>query len=374
MPRENGSPARVLVVDDQEANLAIVGDMLGQSGYLALLAPDGDEAIRQLESQPVDLVLLDLMMPGRDGLEICRLIRSQSRWADIPVIFLSAAGDKNLIVRALEAGGVDYVTKPFNRAELITRVRTHIELKVAQDRLRQLAEDKDETLGILAHGLQNHLAGLRMAVQILQDRAPQCSDERLALVAAKIRDFTVQMLAFVQEFLANSAADRNLNLNLEAVALNHAAAFAVQRYAEAARCKGIALEHEEGADVSVAADRKALDQVLENLISNALKFSPPGRCVRVSVREEPRCGGVVIVRDEGPGFTEEDKGGMFRRYGRLSARPTGGEPSTGLGLSIAKRLVDAMGGRLDCDSKAGRGATFRVSLPGPDGNGNGAMH
>jgi two-component system sensor histidine kinase/response regulator len=368
MQHEFPSSARLLVVDDQEPNLKIVGDVLGQLGYEVSLVSDGDEALRRLDQQPIDLILLDLMMPGRDGLEICRYIRQQARWADIPVIFLSAADDKNLIVTALEAGGVDYITKPFNQAELISRVRTHVALKLARDQLAQLAEDKDELLGILTHDMNNHLGGMRMSLQVLLDRAELHQDDRLKRAAANIRSSTVQMLGFVQEFLANSAADRGLKLDIKPLCLNHAMTFAVQHYSEAARSKGIALELEEESIASVAADRKALDQVLDNLISNALKFSPQGTAVRVSVRSAPH-GGFFSVQDEGPGFTEADKARMFSRYGRLSARPTGGEPSTGLGLSIVKKLVDAMGGHLECDSQSGRGATFRVSLPGPNGHG-----
>jgi two-component system sensor histidine kinase/response regulator len=370
MGHEHANPARLLVVDDQENNLRIVGDMLGRLGYRIILAPDGDEALRLLEIEPVDLILLDLMMPGQDGFEICRLVRKQPKWADIPVIFLSAADDKNLIVRALENGGVDYVTKPFNSSELVSRVRTHIALKVARDQLKQLAEDKDELLGILAHDLKNHLGGMRMTVQMLHDRVRLGGDTRLERMTNNIGDSTGQMLAFVEEFLANSAADQGLNLKIEPVHLSHATSAAVQQFAEAARRKGVGLEHANGTDALVAADRKALDQVLDNLISNALKFSPSGKLVRVSVRPEPNGGAAFFVRDEGPGFTDEDKSRMFHRYARLSARPTGGEPSTGLGLSIVKKLVEAMNGKLECESEHGNGASFKIVLPGPKQNGS----
>ena len=117
-----------------------------------------------------DLILLDVLMPGMDGFEVCRRIRENPEWKDIPIIFLSAADDKDLIVRALEAGGVDYVTKPFNHAEMLSRVRTHLALKMTRDRLKQLAEDKDELLGILAHDLKNHLGGMQMSAQPLRNR------------------------------------------------------------------------------------------------------------------------------------------------------------------------------------------------------------
>lgn len=359
-----GPGTRILVVDDQESNIQVVGNILGALGFEILAATTGEQALRRLAARPPDLVLLDLLMPGMDGLEVCRCIRAMAEWAELPVIFLSADDDKGSVVRALQAGGVDYVTKPFNPSELISRVRTHLALKAARDRLHQLAEDKDELLGILAHDLKNHLGGMQMSAQLLNDRAVSIADERLERLAANILDATTQMSTFVHEFLANSVADRGLNLKLENLCLTDAAASAVQLYQEAARRKEITLLYEGTHDpVNVAADRPALEQVLGNLLSNALKFSPAGKRVWVRVQPDGAGGGQCQVRDEGPGFTDEDRALMFRRYRRLSARPTAGEPSTGLGLSIVKKLVDAMRGTLTCESAPGAGARFLLTLP-----------
>ena len=367
LPKSNRTP-RLLIVDDQKTNLKIIGDILEKFGFDIILASDGDEALLLLGRGPVDLVLLDVLMPGRDGFEVCREIRAHPQWSDIPVIFLSAADDKNLIVRALEVGGVDYVTKPFNKAELISRVRTHIALKMARDRLKQLAEDKDELLGILAHDLKNHLGGMKMSAELLHERSKRHPDTRLEQMSGNIRTSTVQMLAFVQEFLANSAADRDVALHPEPIWLHQVTSTAVQNYLEAARRKGIVLEHEGVVEGPVSGDRKALDQVLDNLLSNAIKFSPPGKAIRVTVEPGRNGGAICRVRDEGPGFTADDKLHMFNRYRRLSARPTAGEPSTGLGLSIVKKLVEDMGGQIQCESVFGEGATFIITLPPlPDG-------
>ncbi|MGH7995029.1 MAG: hybrid sensor histidine kinase/response regulator [Opitutaceae bacterium] len=358
------SGSRILVIDDQESNVQVVGNILGALGFEILAATSGEQALRRLAAGRPDLVLLDLLMPGMDGLEVCRRIRSMPEHAELPVIFLSAADDKTSVVRALEAGGMDYVTKPFNPSELTTRVRTHLALKAARDRLQQLAEDKDELLGILAHDLKNHLGGMQMSAQLLNDRAVSAGDERLERLAANILRATTQMSAFVHEFLANSSADRGLNLKMEALCLTDIAIGVVQQYQEAARSKEISLAYTGTLEpVSVAADRPALDQVLGNLLSNALKFSPSGKRVWVSVRPDAAGGGACAVRDEGPGFTEEDRALMFRRYRRLSARPTGGEPSTGLGLSIVRKLVDGMRGTLACENVPGAGAQFLLTLP-----------
>jgi len=356
------STARILVVDDQPANIQVVGSVLGKLGHEIIPASDGPTALARLALRPPDLILLDLLMPGMDGCEVCRRVRENPDWRDIPVIFLSAAEDKDFIVRAFEAGGVDYITKPFNQAELVSRVRTQLVLKLARDRLVQLAEDKDELIGILAHDLKSHLGGMQMSAQLLHDRTSGQSDDRTRQLADNIFRSSSQILGFVKEFLANAAADHNIVLKPTKVSFSEAATAAVQQYQEAARRKGLEIQFTPATtDTSVWADVTALDQVLDNLLSNALKFSPPGKRISVSVHSANKhveC----QIRDEGPGFKPEDKHRMFRRYVRLSARPTGGEPSTGLGLSIVWKLVQAMKGHISCDS-SGPGATFVIRLP-----------
>ncbi|HWA86464.1 MAG TPA: hybrid sensor histidine kinase/response regulator [Opitutus sp.] len=363
MNRENGS-ARILIVDDQETNLRVLGDMLAHLGFDIVPALDGEQALRRLQNRPVDLILLDVLMPGLDGFETCRRIRAKVEWIDIPIIFLSAADDKSLIVRALESGGVDYVTKPFNSSELLSRVRTHLALKQARDRLRRLAEDKDELLGILAHDLKNHLGGMLMSVQLLDEKARALNDARFQRMAANILRGTDQMLSFVKEFLANSEVDHGRPMKFQPVYLHDVAVDVVRRHQEHATRKEISLlleQREEG--VLVEADRAALEQVLDNLVSNALKFSPPGKTVRLVVGQAAGDRGECRVSDEGPGFTPQDLEQIFRRYRRLSARPTGGEPSTGLGLSIVKKLMQDMRGDLNLETNAGQGATFIMTFP-----------
>jgi two-component system sensor histidine kinase/response regulator len=355
-----GSPSeRILVIDDQEANIHVLSTMLGQQGFEINAATDGEDALRQIASRPPDLVLLDVLMPGIDGFEVCRRIRERQETKHIPIIFLSSADDKDFVVRALGAGGVDYVTKPFHKAELVSRVRTHLALKAARDSLRQLAEDKDELLGILAHDLKSHLGGMQMSAQVLHKRAVTMGEPRLELMSGNILHATNQMFSFVREFLANSSAERGMEIKLEPVALHEIAAEGVRHYAEAAQRKEIMLHFESAAEENlfVCADRAALDQVLDNLISNAIKFSAPAKNVWVTVA--PTEGGAECrVQDEGPGFTEEDKALIYGRYRRLSAAPTGNEPSTGLGLSIVKKLMEAMGARLRFESVPGQGTTF----------------
>jgi two-component system, sensor histidine kinase and response regulator len=355
--------ARILVVDDQPANIQIVGSVLGNLGCEIIPASDGATALKRVALRTPDLILLDLMMPGMDGCEVCLQLKENPDWKDIPVIFLSAADDKDLIVRALDSGGVDYITKPFNQSELISRVRTQLALKAARDRLKQLAEDKDELLGILAHDLKNYLGGIYMSAELISGRIKRFNDKRLTQLSDNMILSSGMAMAFVKEFLANAATDHGFTLKPAPVNLAEISTSAVQQYQEISRRKKIQIETAFPAEaVIVLADFSALDQILDNLISNALKFSQSGRRIFVSVRPVDKYAECVI-RDEGPGFTAEDKAGMFRRYGRLSARPTGGEPSTGLGLSIVLKLVQAMNGELLCESNPGQGASFIIRLP-----------
>ncbi|HEV2329462.1 MAG TPA: hybrid sensor histidine kinase/response regulator [Verrucomicrobiae bacterium] len=355
--------ARILVVDDQASNVQVVGLILGALGFEIIPASDGPTALKRVGALVPDLILLDLLMPGMSGRDICLQIKKNPDWRDIPVIFLSAADDKDLIVSALDAGGVDYITKPFNQAELVSRVRTQLALKAARDRLKELAEDKDEILGILAHDLKNHLGGLNMSAKLLCERIRNLHDERIQRLADNAFYSSGQLLAFVKDFLANAAAEHRFEPQLTTVDVADTASAAIRIFEDRVRHKQIEIHTDFPDEELIAwADAHAMDQIFGNLLSNAVKFSPYGKKIYVTVR--PNGHWVEsLIRDEGPGFSDADMGRMFRRYGRLSARPTGGETSTGLGLSIVRKLVLAMNGEITCDSTSGQGATFTVRIP-----------
>ncbi|MDB6006468.1 MAG: response regulator receiver sensor signal transduction histidine kinase, partial [Prosthecobacter sp.] len=254
------SKETILVIDDQEPNRVILDTLLTMTGHEVVSANSGAEALQVLETCTPDLILLDVLMPDVNGIEVCRKIKANALWVDVPVIFLSAADDKNLIVEALECGGVDYVTKPFNKAELLSRVRTHLALRRAREELRHLAEDKDELLGILTHDLGNHLSGVRMSAAVLEkqmkDLPSQC-----APVVQNIVNSTEVMTTFVREFLANQSAER-LQVNIEPTDLKPLLEAAVDRHKLIAESKKIALHLEFSAEpVHAQADEEALASV-----------------------------------------------------------------------------------------------------------------
>ena len=360
------SQESILIVDDQEENLRIVEGVLSIMGYDVRLARSCRHALELLEVKIPDIILLDVMMPDMDGLATCRIIKADPRWVDTPVIFLSAADDKNLIVEALETGGVDYVTKPFNRAELVSRVRTQMTLKKASDQLRALAEDKDEILGILAHDVKNSLAGMRISAGLLKAHGEALPDRCIPLVD-NILSATDRMLNFMKEFLANQHAE-HLQMKKQPVDLREMVQVQVSMHRPAAEAKQISLHAAlPPGQVMIEGDREGVSQILDNLLSNAIKFTPSSGQVVISLEGTTAGVAKCIVKDSGPGFTAEDKARMFRRYRRLSAQPTADEPSTGLGLSIVKRLADAMGGSVTLSPSSDPGAEFTVLLPAYSG-------
>jgi two-component system, sensor histidine kinase and response regulator len=233
-------------------------------------------------------------------------------------------------------------------------------------RLKRLAVDKEEFLGMLIHDLKNHLVGLNMSAALLCDGRGEPDDPYRKLMLENISLSSGQMLSFVNQFLANSSTDGHVEIKLEPVCFSKAACRSVQMFQEAARRKDLVVYASlPGEGSLVQADPGALSRVLDNLVSNAVKFSPPGK--QISVVVQPAASYVECqVQDQGKGFTPDDKKRMFRRYEQLSTRPTGGEASAGLGLSIAKKLTEAMRGELACESTAGNGAMFSIRLPRAD--------
>ncbi|CAN5176907.1 hypothetical protein BH23VER1_BH23VER1_33920 [soil metagenome] len=353
----------ILVVDDQQQNIQVVGATLRAIGYEIVPAASAEEATTRLAARLPDLILLDVRMPGTSGIAFCRQLRSDPLTAHIPVVFLSAADDSNLIVEALEAGGIDYITKPFNKAELLTRVRTHLSLKRARDDLSRVIAKQEEFIGVLAHDLLNPIGAISMSAQILLSGKVENPDT-LRKLASTIEEASDRAARFIRSVLDDFAASHSGNaLDPEATDVGALATEVVSLHQAAAGAKSITLEYEppSGA-VEALADRAALGRVLDNLISNAIKFSPPDTTVTISVEALAAGGAEVSVSDQGPGITEEDRPRLFGRFVRLSARPTGNEASTGLGLSVAHDLAQLMGGELRCDPDPGEGTRFVVSL------------
>ncbi len=360
----NPTKSRILVVDDVVQNLQVVGTMLRNEGHDVMPAGSGAQALDRVRARLPDLILLDLMMPEMDGLEVCRRLKADPATREIPVVFLTASNEMEHLVKGFEVGAVDYVTKPFNGPELLARVRTHLELKLARERLREMNDEKNEFMGIAAHDLRNPLSAIKGYSEMVIEDAQALPHHDIEEHGRKILDTAARMAEMVQNLLDANRIERGemqVNLVPTELAAVLSAVVETQRPRAAAKQQTIHLEGVPG-PVSVLADPTIVVQVLENLVSNAVKYSPPGKNIWISLRQEP--GGVGCeVRDEGPGLSAEDQKKLFGKFARLSAKPTGGEHSTGLGLSIVKKMVEAMNGRVWCESELGKGATFVVQFP-----------
>ena len=337
--------------------------MLRQAGYEVMPASSGAEALEGVRVQSPDLILLDLMMPEMDGLEVCRQLKADASLRQIPVIFLTASNEMEHLVKGFEVGAVDYVTKPFNPPELLARVRTHLELKHARQQLREMNDEKNEFMGIAAHDLRSPLNAVKGYAEMMREEPAMEHQERAELLD-RIHDATKRMADMVQNLLdANRIERGEMKLHLAPTGLSALVASVTEAQRPRATAKQQTIHFEtEAASITAPVDPNVMVQVLENLVSNAVKYSPPGKRIFVRLKKEP--GAVrVEVQDEGPGLSAEDQKKLFGKFARLSAKPTGGEQATGLGLSIVKRMVEAMNGKVWCESEPGQGATFIVTMP-----------
>ena len=364
------SDSLILVVDDVQQNIQVVGAMLRQAGYSIMPATSGGAALQRVQKKLPDLILLDFMMPDLDGLEVCRRLKAEAATRDVPVIFLTASNEMNHLVQALEAGAVDYVTKPFNPPELLARVRTHLELKHSRDmilrysrQLAQLNNEKNEFMGIVAHDLRSPLGTIQGFAEVLLEdsQMPRAESEDFA---RRILDTARRMAEMVRNLLdANRIERGEMTVSLAPCELSELLRSVVRAYQPRAAAKQQTIHLDDSAGPLTAnADRNVTVQVLENLLSNAIKYSPPGKNISARLRlvdGAARC----EVQDDGPGLSADDQQKLFGKFARLSAKPTGGEHATGLGLSIVKKMVEAMNGRVWCESEAGKGALFVVELP-----------
>jgi signal transduction histidine kinase len=237
-----------------------------------------------------------------------------------------------------------------------------VDLSRANEHLIELHHEKDEFLGIAAHDLKNRIHIVRGLAEFMLN-TPQLSAEQIKQDAGEIINTSMKMQEEIGNLLALDAIEEGrFQLTPQICDLGELAGRVIKNYHATASRKNVEIEFSGMRGAIVKADAEATVQVMDNLVSNAIKYSPPDKSIFVEVMV---LGDVCAfaVRDEGPGFTEEDKKRLFSKFARLSAHPTGGESSTGLGLSIVKKIVEAMEGSVSCESTAGRGATFIVTLP-----------
>lgn len=349
----------ILIVDDNEDNRDLLSRRLTLEGYEVSLAVDGREALDRIATDSFDLVLLDVMMPNVNGFEVLEQVRKEKRPPDLPIIMVTARDRSEDIVQALRLGANDYVTKPIDTMVLLARVETHMEL-------RAYSKMKDEFLAIASHDLKSPLAAMQGFARLVHDRVPPGTvmDEQYHEFVERIMENTRIMLRIVTDFLDfHALEDGRLRLDVAPIDLNGVLNKVVENNRANAVQKNISVNIEPDNDLpQVDCDEARLEQVIQNFVSNALKFTPSGGSVVVRSRHEDGVARVEVT-DTGCGLTDADMQKVFTRYQRLSAKPTGGEKSSGLGLYISKSLIDAHGGEIGVFNNDGGGATFWFQVP-----------
>lgn len=376
--------ATVLVVDDSPDNLDLLNELL-KDDYKVKLANTGEKALAIAESgKPLDLILLDIMMPVMDGLEVCQRLMANPATRHIPVIFLTGKVTVEDEKRGFDLGAVDYITKPVSPPRLLARVKAHLSLKEARDSLeRRNLEDKlrfelamaqqvklnalkSTFVSMTTHEFRTPLTTILSSQELLRHYAarlsPQQRDDALDSIEYAVR----RMVTMLDQVLTIGRADANLlefrpkpvdiatlceRLREEALA-GHG-----EPGTESESLLALTVEME---DPMAHADEKLLRHILGNLLSNAIKYTPSGMGAIFHVRREVN-GLVFEVKDQGIGIPSDDLPRLFGNFHRASN--VGDIPGTGLGLTIVKRAVESHGGTISVVSELGTGTRFTVRIP-----------
>jgi signal transduction histidine kinase len=373
----------VLIVDDTPGNLVFVMDHLERHGLRVVVAQDGEEALKRAQYAHPGLILLDVIMPGIDGFETCRRLKSLEETRGIPVIFMTGVADAEAKVTGFKVGGVDYVTKPLQPEEVLARVTTHLrlreltedlerkvreqtmELQVANERLRDADRRKDEFLSMLSHELRNPLAAIACSVHILNHADPQSEPAKRAVMIVGRQ--TKHLTRLIDDLLdVTRVARGKMELYRELVDLRELVRRTGDDFRVMMDSRGIEFLTEmprEG--IWIDGDPTRLAQVVGNLLQNAAKFTEPGG--RVSLALDALHGHHVAeirVRDTGVGIEPEVLAHLFEPFvqgSRSLARTQGG---LGLGLTLVKGLTELHGGTVRVESPGPvRGSEFVVRLP-----------
>jgi signal transduction histidine kinase len=339
-------------------------DALQPAGYEIDVLDSIEMAFLRHEEIAPDLVLLDFALPGVHVFEFCRHLKNALGAAAPAVVFVGEQRDPREVVEGLAAGGVDFFSFPLQPADVRARVCVHLLNRRRLAALRREENAKNRLLCVAAHDLRNPLVSIRALTHLLRTGTAGGVNAQQRELLDTVYDASQSMLDLVNELLDVSIHEAGeLKLTPRPSSLGQLVEACVRLNQANAAQKGSTIVLQAGALPPVMSlDEPKIRQVLNNMLGNAIKFSPPGSVITV-LTESNADDCMVAVRDEGPGIRESDRARLFKDFSRSSAKPTGGESSTGLGLSICYKIVQAHAGAIEVSNLPQGGAEFRITLP-----------
>ncbi|HEX3866707.1 MAG TPA: ATP-binding protein [Gemmatimonadaceae bacterium] len=370
----------ILVADDVPANVELLFDQLHVLGFRAIAASDGPSALAACFERRPDLCILDVSMPAGDlgvddrstGFEVCRRIKRDPRTKSMPIIFVTALNDTTDRVKAIEAGGDDFLTKPHNRLVLGARVRSLLKLKAATDsledalrKLREVEKMRDDLMKMIVHDLKRPLTSVLATMEMLNDGDFGVLNAEQKKMLADAEGKAEDLLALIGDLLEVSRIEEaTMTLELQPIApaalLNEIAHEWSIRFQQ----ERASVTIDVGDDAPVfQADKALLKRVLGNLVQNSLTHSASAVTLQLSARRDGD-GILFTVADNGPGIPPEYHDLIFRKFERVKNPNIPRTRSSGLGLAFCKLVVDAHGGRIWVQSAGeGKGSSFHFVLP-----------
>ena len=357
----------LLVVDDVVGNIDMLLETLGED-YTMLVATDGADAIDSVKEAMPDLILLDVMMPGMDGYEVCRRLKDDPTTQDIPIIFLTALNEARNKIKGFSVGGVDYVTKPFQPEEVRARVGTHLELcrkkrelQQSYDKLRETETQRDGLVHMMVHDMRSPLfailGSLEMAgMEPLSKEAIVCIDTALSAAG-----MIIEMISTLLDVSKMEAG--KMTLESSAVDISDLTRETIRMLEPLRGQRRLTLTSPDEMKM-LTGDPNLIRRVLQNLISNALKFTDKDKgIITVFIEITAEDNMCVSVVDNGNGIPLEYREKVFDKFCQVATHKQSKGYSTGLGLTFCKLAVEAHGGKIGLESEMGMGSTFWFELP-----------
>lgn len=320
--------AIILVIDDEPDNFDVIDALLSQENYQLEYAASGRDAIASLDSYNPDLILLDVMMPDVDGVEICRQLKKIPTWQAVPIIMVTAISSKDNLARCLGAGADDFIGKPVNGLELRARVKSMLRLKHQYDELQGLLQLREDLVKMILHDVRNPLSGLLLGLELL--RSPNYPEAKRLHRLETVYSLAKSVQTIVEDLLQVTLTEAGqLNLNYDLVDLGTLAQSCLTRFEAIASQKNLSLVSQlpETPLTGIELDAALFQRVLDNLLANAIKFSPQGSQITLAVRELTPEQIQIEVIDRDLGFP--------RSYGRRYLRNMRSEPSWPISLKLA---------------------------------------